>query len=300
MSLLVTGSIAIDTVKTPFGISENCLGGSAVYFSMAASLLGPVRLLGVVGADFPFDLSEVFAGRNVDLTGLEVRTGSKTFRWSGSYKGAMNQATTENLSLNVLAEQPPTLPETYRDSEYVFLANTAPALQIELLEQVAKPAFVAADTMNCWIENEIDDLRRLLGKVDALIFNDAEALLLTGWQDLAAAQHVLKMGPKVVVIKRGEHGCFVAGSKASTFQLPAFPTNDVKDPTGAGDSFAGAFMGYIAKSGRFDFDTLKTAAAYGTAVASFAIEDFSLNKLASIDSTEVEDRVKKLKEMAPF
>jgi hypothetical protein len=178
VSLLVTGSIGIDTVKTPYGVSENCLGGSSVYFSMAASFFSPVRLLGVIGSDCPFDLAQVFAGRDVDLTGLEVREQSKTFRWKGTYGDNMDDRTTDRLELNVLAEAPPTVPPEYRNSEFVFLANTAPALQLQLLEQVEKPVFVAADTMDCWIEGHSDDLNKLLKKIGCLIINEDEARLL--------------------------------------------------------------------------------------------------------------------------
>jgi len=239
MSLLVTGSIGIDTVKTPFGVSENCLGGSAVYFSLAASLFCPVRFVGVVGGDCPFDLKEVFADRDINLAGLQIRPDSKTFRWAGTYLGSMNQRRTDRLELNVLAEGPPEVPDAYRDSRFVFLANTAPALQLQL----ANPVFVAADTMNCWIENEPGDLKKLLKKVDCLIINADEARMLAAELNLVkAAKEILNMGPAVVVIKKGEHGSLLCDSSDNIFILPAWPTGSVKDPTGAGDSFAGGFM----------------------------------------------------------
>ena len=187
MSLLVTGSIGIDTVKTPYGVSEDCLGGSAVYFGMAASFFSPVRLIGVIGSDCPFDLDEFFSGRDVDLRGLEVRQRSRTFRWSGSYKGDMAEAVTEAVQFNVLAEAPPVLPDEFKDSRYVFLANTTPALQLELLEQLDRPKFVAADTMNCWIRDNLEDLKKLLGRVDCLILNEGEARMLAGQDSLALA-----------------------------------------------------------------------------------------------------------------
>ncbi len=300
MSLLVTGSIAIDSVKTPYGISENCLGGAAVYFSMAASLFSPVRLVGVIGPDCPFDLVKVFAGRNVDLTGLEIRKNSKTFRWAGTYHDDVNKRTTDRLELNVLAEEPPKVPLVYRDSKFVFLANTAPALQLHLLEQVDDPSFVAADTMDCWIQGRRDDLDRLLKKIDCLIINEDEAKMLAAENNLIkAADAILNMGPRVAVIKKGEHGSLLCGAD-ERFLLSAFPSADVKDPTGAGDSFAGAFMGYLAQTGRTDFESLKQAIAYGTVVASFAIADFSLDGLTSISKDDIDGRFEILRKLTQF
>ena len=298
---MVTGSIGIDTVKTPFGASENCLGGSSVYFSMAASLFTPVRFVGVVGSDCPFDLAQVFAGRNVDLTGLEVRPQSKTFRWTGAYHNNMDDRTTERLELNVLAEAPPRVPDVFKDSEFVFLANTAPALQLELLEQIEEPVFVAADTMNCWIQGRLNDVKALLKKIDCLIINQDEARLLTAEHNLIrAAQKILDMGTAVVVIKKGESGSIMCSTNGQMFILPAYPAVDVKDPTGAGDSFAGGFMGYLAQSGRTGFETLKTAVACGTVVASFTIADFSLVGLTSISRADINDRLETLRKMTQF
>ncbi|MHC4634251.1 MAG: carbohydrate kinase family protein [Planctomycetota bacterium] len=204
MSLLVTGSIGIDTVTTPYGQSENCLGGSAVYFSMAASFFSPVRFLGAVGVDCPFDLAKVFADRPVDLTGLEMRQMSKTFRWKGSYHDTMSEAITDAVELNVLAEEPPDVPGEFKDSKFVFLANTAPAIQRKLLQQIDKPVFVAADTMNCWITEHLSELKLLLKESDALIINEDEAKALALETNLIrAAKEILEMGPHAVVIKRG-------------------------------------------------------------------------------------------------
>jgi len=301
MSLLVTGSIGIDTVKTPHGVSENCLGGSAIYFSMAASFFSPVRFVGVVGADCPFDLNEIFAGRNVDLTGLEIRQQSKTFRWAGSYHANMDDRTTDHMELNVLAEAPPKVPEQFRDSRFVFLANTAPALQIELLEQVKKPAFVAADTMNCWITDHLGDLKTLLERIDCLIINEDEARMLAGEHNLIrAAQNILDMGTALVIIKKGESGSLMCSADGQIFVLPAFPASEVIDPTGAGDSYAGGFMGYLAQSGRTDFETLKTAVAYGTVTASFTIADFSLNGLTGTSRVEIDKRIERLRAVTAF
>jgi len=301
MSLLVTGSIGIDTVRTPFGVSENCLGGSAVYFSMAASFFGPVRFIGTVGADCPFDLAEVFAGRDVDLAGLEVRDMSKTFRWKGSYHDTMNEAITEMTELNVLAEAPPGVPDEYKDSKFIFLANTAPAQQYELLEQMSNPRFVAADTMNCWITGHLNKLKELLKKIDCLIINEDEARLLAGQSNLiVAGQAILSMGPGVVIIKKGESGSILYGADGKKFMLPAFPAAEVKDPTGAGDSFAGALMGYLATNITIDFESLKKAVAYGTVVASYTISDFSVNGVASITKEDIEKRFEALRKLTQF
>ncbi len=301
MSLLVTGSIGIDTVRTPHGVSEDCLGGSAVYFSMAASFFGPVRFVGVVGADCPFDLAEVFAGRDVDLAGLEVRPQSKTFRWGGSYAENMDDRTTDYIELNVLAEASPPVPEAFADSEFVFLANTMPKLQLELLGQVREPVFVAADTMKCWIEDHLDDLKSLLKKADCLIINEDEARLLAGERNLIkAAQIILDMGLGVVVIKKGESGSLMCSADGERFVLPAYPAPEVRDPTGAGDSFAGGLLGYLAQSGKTDFATLKKAIAYGTVTASFTIADFSLQGLTLINKTDIDSRLENLRGVTSF
>ena len=301
MSLLVTGSIGIDTVKTPFGISEDCLGGSAVYFSMAAGFFCPVRFVGAVGADCPFDLAEVFAGRKIDLAGLEIRAQSKTFRWTGLYHDDMDNRTTECMELNILAEAPPKVPEAFKDSEFVFLANTAPALQHELLGQVEKPAFVAVDTMDLWIREYPDDLKALLTKIDCLIINEDEVRMLADQHNLIrAAQKILDMGPSVVIAKKGESGSIMCNTDGDIFILPAFPAAEVIDPTGAGDSFAGGFMGYMAQTGRTDFETLKTAVAYGTVVASYTIADFSLDGLTSTDRTNIDKRLQELRNITQF
>ena len=301
MSLLVTGSIGIDTVRTPYGISENCPGGSAVYFSMAASLFSPVRLVGVIGSDCPFDLAEVFADRNVDLAGLEVRAQSKTFRWTGSYHDTMSEVITDKIELNVLSEAPPTVPAAYKDSKFVFLANTAPALQHQLLEQIDAPSLVAADTMNCWIESELDDLKRLLREIDCLIINEDEARMLAAESNLIkAAEKILGMGPSVVVVKKGESGSIMCSANGDKFILPAYPAAEVKDPTGAGDSFAGALMGYLAQVGKTDFESLKTAIAYGTVVASFTIAEFSLTGLTSVSKTDIDERLQALRKLTQF
>ena len=300
-SLLVTGSIGIDTVKTPFGVRENCAGGSSVYFSMAASFFSPVRFVGVIGADCPFDLHEIFEGRNVDLSGLEVRKDSKTFRWQGSYEGAMNDANTDAVELNVLAEEPPKVPQSFTDSQYVFLANTHPGLQQQLLSQIKNPKFVAADTMNLWIENNPDELKSLLKKINALVLNDGEAQMLTGQHNCTmAAKKILDMGVDTVIVKKGEHGSMILNSKGEIFMLPCYPTTQVKDPTGAGDSFAGAMMGYMAKQDKTDISTMAKAMAYGTTVASLNIEGFSLESISTKTLDDIQARYNLLKTYTHF
>lgn len=301
MSLLVTGSIGIDTVTTPFGRSKDCLGGSAVYFSMAASHFCPVRFVGAVGGDSPFDLKDIFAGRDVDLSGLEVRPESKTFRWQGSYAGDMSNAVTDFVELNVLTEAPPALPKKFTDSKYVFLANTHPRLQMELLEQLAGPEFVAADTMNCWIENHAEELKALLRRIDALIVNQAEAQMITQQDNLAAAVEELRnMGPKVVIVKKGEHGSVSIDAEGSWIVTPGFPSTQLRDPTGAGDSFAGAMMGYLASKDSTDNKTLKKAIAFGTVTASLAIEGFSLSGISDGDRDKIDRRFEMLRHMTEF
>ena len=301
MSLIVTGSIGIDTVKTPYGINEECIGGSAIYFSLAASFFTSVKFMGVVGQDCPFDLAEVFQGRDVDLEGLEVRKGSKTFRWCGSYEGDMNEATTDAVELNVLAEAPPRVPDSFRNSDYVFLANTAPALQMQLLDQLGKASFVAADTMNLWITTALDDLRKLLGRIDMLVLNDGEAKMLTGQSNLiAAAKEILAAGPKHVVIKKGEHGSMICDAAGHVFVLPAYPTEAVIDPTGAGDSFAGGMLGYLAQADNVEMETLCRAMAYGTVVASFTIGDFSIQGIQAASRDMIEERFEMLRNVTQF
>src|SRR5215218_1264701 len=287
MSLLVTGSIGIDTVETPFGKHDDVIGGSAIYFAYAASFFAPVRLVGAVGEDAPKSLFNVFDGREVDTGGLEVRKGSKTFRWHGSYVQDMNEAVSVQTDLNVLAERAPRIPDNFLDSRYVFLANTHPALQQQTLASLKGPRLVVADTMNLWINTERAELVKLLGKIHGLVLNDGEARLLTEKKNLIeAARDVLKMGPKFVVIKKGEHGSMLCTGR-DTFVLPAFPADKVVDPTGAGDSFAGGMMGYLSTQGTFSPATVKRAMAFGTVVASYTISDFSLGALQKLDRDQI-------------
>ncbi len=291
MSLLVTGSIGIDTIQTPAGQAADVLGGSAIYFSFAASLLTPVRLVGAVGEDFPRHYLDILKERPIDTRGLEIRKGSKTFRWQGRYVGDMNEAETLRTDLNILGERAPKVPAEFRDSKVVFLANTHPALQRELLAQVTKPEFVVCDTMNLWIRTSRDELCKTLAAVDGVVLNDGEARLLTGENLLVrAGRQIQKMGPKFVLLKKGEHGCLMFAGE-TVWALPAFPTADLVDPTGAGDSFAGGTMAYLAKVRRYDAETIRAAIARGTVTASFAIEAFSLDGLRKATMEAFEARL---------
>jgi len=300
MSLLVTGSIGIDTIETPFGTWRDVIGGSAVYFAFAASYFTPVRLVGVVGDDCPRPLLNVFDGRDVDTRGLEIRRGSRTFRWHGSYMKDMNEAQTVEVSLNVLAERAAKIPAEFLDSKYVFLANTHPTIQRETLAMLHAPKLAVADTMNLWIQTQRPELEKLLAKIDGLVLNDGEARLLTEKKNLVVAAHdILKMGPKFVVIKKGEHGSLMV-SQRDIFVLPAFPAQIVVDPTGAGDSFAGGMMGYLATQGNLSSATLKRALAFGTVVASFTVADFSLTALAAASREQIDDRWQEFKSAMSF
>jgi len=291
MSLLVTGSIGIDSVSTPSGTVDGVLGGSAVYFAFAAVQYVPVRLVGVVGEDFPPAFRDVLESRDIDLTGLEVRSASRTFRWTGRYEGDMNEAETVEVNLNVLAEQAPKVPASFADSKTVFLANTHPTLQRELLAQVSSPSLVVCDTMNLWIETERDSLIETLRAVHGVIINDAESRQLTGAVNLIeAGEKMLGWGPTFVIIKKGEHGALLVTAEGAV-AIPAYPTKKVCDPTGAGDSFAGGVLGFLAAEGKHNAQTLRRALVRGTVAASFTIEDFSLNRVRDLSRAEVTERV---------
>ena len=297
MSLLVTGSIGIDSVITPHGEATEVLGGSAVYFSYAAALFTPVRLVAVVGEDFPDHCRDQLRSDRIDLAGLETRAGSKTFRWTGKYSPDMNERETLDVQLNVLAEPGPKVPAAFADSDVVFLANSHPAAQRALLEQVPRRRLSVCDTMDLWIETEPEELRRTLAAVDGVIINDGEARQLTGQGNLVTAgKSLLAMGPRFAVIKKGEHGAMLTTSDSVTV-IPAFATEDVRDPTGAGDSFAGGMLGYLDQCSQSDTATLRRALVRGTVAASFTIEDFSLNRLRSVTREEVESRAKQFVEM---
>ncbi|PQO35120.1 PfkB family carbohydrate kinase [Blastopirellula marina] len=300
MPLLVVGSIALDSVHTPTEAREDVLGGSAVYFSYAASYFTGVKLVGVVGEDWPAEHTEMLKGRNVDTQGLEIVKGGETFRWTGKYQSNMNDRDTLEVHLNVLEDFSPTLPEDFRRSPFLFLANGAPSTQMKVLEQMTGPKLVVADTMDLWIEIARDDLEAMLKKVDGLVLNDSEAKKLTEDENLVrAGRKVLEMGPKFVVLKKGEHGAMFF-SEHETYVMPAFPTEQVVDPTGAGDSFAGGMMGYLAEKNDFSPSALKEAMAYGTVVASFNVEDFSLEKMKKIERAEVDARFAEYRQMLSF
>ena len=298
MSLLAVGSIALDSVETPFGRREDVLGGSATYFSTAASFFGPVRLVAVVGEDFPEEHVRFLASRGVDLAGLE-RAPGRTFRWKGRYEFDLNQAHTLDTQLNVFASFRPKLPEAYRDSEYVFLGNIEPDLQRAVLDQVRRPRFVACDTMNFWISSKRQSLVETLSRVDLLFVNDAEARQLAGESNVVlAARKIQAMGPKAVAVKRGEHGAlFFSGDEV--FAASAYPLEAVFDPTGAGDSFAGGFMGHVARHGASPA-VLRRAIVLGGVLASFAVEEFSLERLKRLEEPEIRARYAAFRRLSHF
>jgi sugar/nucleoside kinase (ribokinase family) len=299
MSLVAVGSVALDSVETPFGRREAALGGSATYFSTSASFFGPVRLVAVVGEDFPEEHLRFLSGRGVDLSGL-VRRPGKTFRWKGRYEYDLENAHTLETHLNVFADFRPELPEAWRSSEWVFLGNIDPDLQRAVLDQVSRPQLVAADTMNFWIDSKRESLLRTLKRVDLLFVNDAEARQLAGEANVVkSARAILGMGPRAVVVKRGEHGAlFFSGSEV--FAAVAYPLPSVFDPTGAGDSFAGGFMGYLARTGRHDPGAMRRAIAVGSVLASFAVEEFSVDRLRSLANGDIRNRYAELRRLTHF
>lgn len=298
MSVTVVGSVALDTVETPAGRNEAGLGGAATFFALAAANYTEVHLVGVVGADFPPEHIELLRGKKIHLDGLE-RAAGKTFRWSGRYHDDINLRDTLDTQLNVFEHFHPKLPVAARQSRYLFLGNIHPALQIEVLDQ-AKPSFVALDTMNLWINTQADELRQALKRVDAIIINDSEVRDLTGQQNLIqGAAAVRNLGPRIVVMKKGEHGCLL-DCDGQFFSAPAVPLDNVVDPTGAGDTFAGGFMGYLAQQDAMDFASLKRAVVHGSVVASFTCEKFGPDRLAEIGARDIESRYQVLRELAEF
>ncbi|MCL5966185.1 MAG: PfkB family carbohydrate kinase [Deltaproteobacteria bacterium] len=301
MSLLVVGSMAFDSIRSPFGEVERVVGGSAAYFSLAASYLAPVRLVSVVGRDFPKETIRMFRERGIDTRGLKVADG-ETFRWRGYYEYDLNTAHTVSTELNVFGDFAPVLPEEYRDTPYVFLGNIAPALQMKILEQIRRPKLVALDTMNYWIENSPGPLREAISKVDILIVNESEIRELSGEYNLVkAARTVMDRGPKRVVIKRGEYGVLHLADGAM-FAAPAYPLETIFDPTGAGDSFAGGFMGYLASRGDADLSEMdyRRATMYGSAIASFTVEAFSVERLSRLTTEEIGGRIEAFLALTEF
>ena len=299
MSVLVAGSVALDSVKTPLENHDKMLGGSASYAAVAASFFSPVQMVGIVGSDFPKHYVELFEKRKIDLTGLQ-RADGKTFAWSGEYEWDLNTRRTLSVELNVFETFRPDLPEVYRTTPYVLLGNIAPALQLHVLDQLQGSKFVVADTMDLWIQIAQDELKALLKRVDMLILNDSEARELTKQTSLIKAGWQLQgMGPAYVAIKKGEHGCLLFG-KNEFFSAPAYPLEDIHDPTGAGDCFAGGLLGFLASNDSFSFAQLKRAVVYGSVIASFNVEAFSLGRLQTLTSNEVQERFKKFKELSEF
>jgi sugar/nucleoside kinase (ribokinase family) len=300
MSLLVVGSVAFDAIETPLGKVDRTLGGAASYFALAASHFTPVQIVAVVGDDFTKKEEAVFRGRKIDLEGVEHAAG-KSFFWSGRYSQNMNERTTLATELNVFANFRPTLPESYRNSQFVFLGNIDPTLQRSVLQQMRhKPKVAALDTMNYWISGTPEALRQALKDIHILMINDDETRQLTGEHNLLrAAKAVFKMGPKTLVIKRGEHGALMVHDKF-IFSVPAFPLEEVHDPTGAGDSFAGGFMGYLASVGRINERTLRSAMVYGSVVGSFTVERFGVERLASVTRREIAARARLFSKLTAF
>ncbi|HVL47122.1 MAG TPA: PfkB family carbohydrate kinase [Candidatus Thermoplasmatota archaeon] len=298
--VLIVGSVGIDTIETPFGRAENVLGGSLVYAAASASLLAPVRVVGVAGDDLAPSETEFLAKRGVDLAGLEIVPGGRTFRWSGRYHYDLNSRDTLATHLNVLADFDPKVPLPFRTTPFVFLANVDPALQASVLRQVERPRFTVLDTMNFWIEGRRADLERVLTHVDAFIVNDAEARQLTGQANLVkAARAVQKLGPETVVIKKGEHGALLF-HRDQVFSAPAYPLEEVYDPTGAGDAFAGGFIGHLARVNRAEPEDLRRAVIVGSALASFAVEEFGVGRLARVATKDLEARIRAFADLSRF
>ena len=299
MTVLVVGSVALDSVETPFGKAENVIGGSGTFFSASASHLSPVQLVGVVGDDFPMAQLEPLQKRGVDMAGLEQATG-ESFRWRGRYRHDLNSAETLETRLGVFSHFSPKIPDQFKSAPFVFLANIDPRLQLDVLKQVQRPKLVACDTMNFWIESRRPDIVELIKHVDLITLNDGEARQLTDCANLVkAARWIMAHGPKMVIIKKGEHGAFLFKEK-SIFFAPAYPLEEVFDPTGAGDSFAGGFMGYLARTGDLSDANLRRAVVYGSAMGSFAVEKFSVQRLLEITPADIAARVGEFRQLVAF
>jgi sugar/nucleoside kinase (ribokinase family) len=299
MTVLVVGSVALDSVETPFGKADDVLGGSATFFSASASHLSPVQLVGVVGNDYPMEQLQPLADRRVDLSGLE-RADGRSFRWRGRYRHDLNVAETIETHLGVFSNFRPKIPEQFRRAPFVFLGNIDPRLQLEVLTQVDRPKLVACDTMNFWIESRRPELLELMERVDLVTLNDGEARQLSEKYNLVkAARWIMSRGPKIVIIKKGEHGAFMF-SEREVFFAPAYPLEEVFDPTGAGDSFAGGFMGYLARCGEISERNLRRAVVYGSAMGSFAVEKFSIQRLLEVSPQDVAARVRDFHRLTSF
>ena len=301
MSLLTVGTVAFDDIETPFGKVEKVIGGACTYISWAASYFtNDIRLTSIVGNDFPVDEIKHLESRGVNMDGLKIVKDGKTFFWAGKYHENMNQRDTITTDLNVLDDFDPELPDSYKDSKYIMLGNLTPDIQLRVMEQLTAPKLIVLDTMNFWMDIAMDKLKKAISKIDILTINDEEARQLSGEYSLVnAAKKIFKMGPKYLVIKKGEHGALLM-SKDQMFYAPALPLAEVKDPTGAGDTFAGGFMGYIAKTDDVSFNNLKRAVVYGSAMASFCVEEFSLGKMKSLDDKKITERVNSFVDLTWF
>jgi len=299
MGIVAVGTVAFDTIETPFGRGENVLGGSATYFSTAASFFTDVSLVAVVGEDFPAEHVQFLRSREIDLRGLQTIPG-KTFHWTGRYGYDLNEAQTLDTQLNVLLDFRPELPSAYRQTEVLFLANIDPELQLQVLDQVASPKLVACDTMNFWISSKPEALKEVMRRVDIVIINEGEARMFTGEANLVkAARRILALGCRRLVVKRGEYGVLMFTADG-VFAAPAYPLEEVFDPTGAGDTFAGGFMGYLANTGDQSEDAIRQALVMGTVMASFNVEDFSLERLKRLQYSEIEERYRSFKTLTHF
>lgn len=301
MGLLVVGSLGLDTVATPFDKIENALGGSATYISLAASYFsGPIRLVGIVGSDFPKEYVDMLNNHNIDLEGLQIVEGGKTFRWSGKYHYDLNVRDTLFTELNVFEKFDPIIPENAKKSKFICLGNIDPVLQAKVLDQMENPQFVVCDTMNYWIEGKKKELLELLPRVNVLIINDSEARLLAHEPNLIKAAKVIRaMGPQILIIKKGEHGALLF-SEETIFSAPAFPMESIYDPTGAGDSFAGGFIGYLFKTRDLSTESLKRAVIYGSTMASFCVEKFSTKGLEELSYLQIQDRFRQFMNLSRF
>ncbi|NOX18488.1 MAG: sugar kinase [Chlorobi bacterium] len=301
MGLLIVGSVALDSVETPFDKIEDALGGSATYISLAASYFtAPIHLIGVVGDDFSKEYIELLENHGIDLTGLQIIEGGKTFRWGGKYHYDLNMRDTLFTELGVFETFDPQIPEKERNDRFVLLGNIHPSLQLNVLSQVNDNAFTVCDTMNLWIETAREELDEVVKQVNVLIINDSEARLMTNESNLIiAARKIMEMGPKYLIIKKGEHGALLFGED-QVFSAPAYPLEHIFDPTGAGDSFAGGFMGYLHNTGDLSFENIKRAVIYGSAVASFCVGKFSVKGLEDLDMLQIKDRFREFKKLALF
>ncbi|MHB0870557.1 MAG: PfkB family carbohydrate kinase [Chloroflexota bacterium] len=300
MSLLVVGTVALDSVETPFGKVEEALGGTASYFAFAARHYTDVKIVAVVGEDFPRGYRELFESHNIDVAGLQTLPG-RTFRWAGHYDFDLNTAHTLDTQLNVLLDFHPLLPDDYRASELVFLGNIDPILQRDVLAQASSPKLTVLDSMNFWIERKREDLTRVISMVDVVLLNEAEVRQYAqSYNLLAAARTILDLGPKAIIIKKGEYGALMISEEGEIFIAPAYPLESVKDPTGAGDSFAGGFLGYLASTGDFSASGIRKAMIHGSVIASFTVEDFGVNRLVSATWKEIEARYQEFQRLTFF